>query len=411
MESVICLYTATYPYGLAETFLENEIRYLSKEFDEVYIFPHNASSNSCRAIPANAKVIKIHGSQQPYKSYKSKQELLKNLFSTLKSLIIEFIGNQRKAFFIKNIRKWLTISSKGVYDGKRVLQIIGSNKLKKGVHYSAWNNEWALALAHLREKKIINNFIIRSGGYDIYNERHPGNYLPFRKFVYKKADAIYPNSIMGTNYIKDLEIYPEKIHCAYLGTEDNGLNPFNSNETIRVVSVSNIIPLKRVNLIIELLTRLNKKIEWIHFGDGIERSKIEQLAESKKSEKFSYYLMGRMKNSEVLDYYRNNSIDYFITTSETEGLPISIQEAISFGIPIISTNVGGIKEVVNENFGVLLNRDFNLEDGVFVIEEFMKRPMDVMRTNARSHWDNMFNSNKVYSQFATNLKKNIQLDS
>ena len=46
--------------------------------------------------------------------------------------------------------------------------------------------------------------------------------------------------------------------------------------------------------------------------------------------------------------------DSFITTSSTEGLPVSIQEAMAAGIPIIGTNVGGIPEMIDGN-GVLLS--------------------------------------------------------
>lgn len=40
--------------------------------------------------------------------------------------------------------------------------------------------------------------------------------------------------------------------------------------------------------------------------------------------------------------------------SDSEGIPVSIMEAMSFGIPVIARNVGGMSEIVNEENGLLL---------------------------------------------------------
>ena len=58
------------------------------------------------------------------------------------------------------------------------------------------------------------------------------------------------------------------------------------------------------------------------------------------------HLFGHLDNNEIFNMYKNNSYDYFITLSESEGLPVSIMEAISCGIPVIATAVGGITEIV-----------------------------------------------------------------
>ena len=48
-----------------------------------------------------------------------------------------------------------------------------------------------------------------------------------------------------------------------------------------------------------------------------------------------------------------------MNVSESEGIPVSIMEASSFGIPVIATNVGGVGEIVENGYnGLLLNKDF-----------------------------------------------------
>ena len=60
-----------------------------------------------------------------------------------------------------------------------------------------------------------------------------------------------------------------------------------------IVSCSNLIPLKRIDLIIHALSIVNtgKEIEWKHFGDGILRHELEKLAEtdSFREDQFQFY--------------------------------------------------------------------------------------------------------------------------
>jgi glycosyltransferase involved in cell wall biosynthesis len=74
-------------------------------------------------------------------------------------------------------------------------------------------------------------------------------------------------------------------------------------------------------------------------------------------------LAGHVDNSNVLNFYKENYVNLFINLSESEGLPVSMMEAISYGIPIIACKVCGIPEIViNEKTGLLL--DVNEDVGV-----------------------------------------------
>ena len=55
----------------------------------------------------------------------------------------------------------------------------------------------------------------------------------------------------------------------------------------------------------------------------------------------SVKIMGRMKNKDIYSLYEKEKPDLFINLSSSEGIPVSIMEAMSFGIPVISTDVGG----------------------------------------------------------------------
>ncbi|MGZ4061167.1 MAG: glycosyltransferase, partial [Bacteroidia bacterium] len=309
------LFTSDYPYSISETFLENEIPVLSANYNNIFIFTIKKNKES-RNIPANAALA---GSLDGREGCLSKQLFVKNFFFIFKSLLIEFWGCNKKMYFLKNIRKFNSQFIRAIYDADFIFKRMGLSSKTK-IFYSVWLNDWALALTVLKQKGKIKNFVIKCGGFDIYDERHDGNYLPFRYLIYKNASAIFPNSMAGEAYLKSKKIFSSKISCSFLATHDYGLNPFSSSE-ITIVSCSRLIPLKRVHLIIEILKYIKFDIKWVHFGGG---SLLNEMKEKAKAlpENVRTEFKGDVSNQQILQYYYRNSITLFITTSETEGLPI-----------------------------------------------------------------------------------------
>ncbi|SJT66602.1 UDP-D-galactose:(glucosyl)lipopolysaccharide-1%2 C6-D-galactosyltransferase [Clostridioides difficile] len=123
-------------------------------------------------------------------------------------------------------------------------------------------------------------------------------------------------------------------------------------------------PVKRIDLLAKSLATLKDsglKLKWIHFGAG---DGLEEVKEYSK-ENLSFMdveFKGSVKNEELMNYYSNNPVDLFVNTSSSEGLPVSIMEACSFGIPTIATDVGGTSEIVNNKTGILIECDFNIND-------------------------------------------------
>ena len=68
---------------------------------------------------------------------------------------------------------------------------------------------------------------------------------------------------------------------------------------------------------------------------------------------------GEIKNAELMAWYKANSVNCHILVSETEGLPMAPVEAMSFGIPAIVTNVGGVGELMTKRNGIMLDADFS----------------------------------------------------
>jgi glycosyltransferase involved in cell wall biosynthesis len=62
-----------------------------------------------------------------------------------------------------------------------------------------------------------------------------------------------------------------------------------------------------------------------------------------------------LTREQMIEYYR--SIDFLLVTSTTEGTPNPALEAMSCGVPVISTMVGNVTEIINETNGFLINTD------------------------------------------------------
>ena len=97
--------------------------------------------------------------------------------------------------------------------------------------------------------------------------------------------------------------------------------------------------------------KIDIPIHWVHIGDGPERVNIEALISQINNPKIKVLLLGQLPNEEVLHYYETHPVDLFINVSSFEGIPVSIMEAMSRGIPVAATPVGGIPEIVNQDNG------------------------------------------------------------
>lgn len=87
-------------------------------------------------------------------------------------------------------------------------------------------------------------------------------------------------------------------------------------------------------------------------GDG-EIEKVQQYIKDNKLDNVAEYI-GWVSGEEKIKLL--NEVDVFILPSYNEGLPISLLEAMSYNLPIISTTVGGIPEILkNEYNGFLIN--------------------------------------------------------
>ena len=114
---------------------------------------------------------------------------------------------------------------------------------------------------------------------------------------------------------------------------------------IRLLFVGRLSKVKRVDGIIKAVSLMNEKVELTILGDGEEREHIQKIIKENQLGS-CVHLIGAVQPAEVQKYMQEN--DILIMNSILEGKPMTILEAMSYGMPVITTNVGGISEMTQE---------------------------------------------------------------
>ena len=160
-------------------------------------------------------------------------------------------------------------------------------------------------------------------------------------------------------------------------------------------------------MIAKALSRITEvQIKWTHFGDGDLMDDLKaEIANLPQN--ITVELPGRVPNSEIYQYYNDNNVNLFINVSESEGLPVSIMEAISFGIPVIATDVGGTCEIVLDGVnGRLLPETFEINELAEEIREIISlsdAEYETLSHNARRIYEDKFSAEKNYTDFCKEL--------
>ena len=100
------------------------------------------------------------------------------------------------------------------------------------------------------------------------------------------------------------------------------------------------------------LSKLRTDFEFLFIGEGDRTGHIKTAIQLGIYNTFAFF-DGVKITAEIAEIMRN--ADCFVMFSNYENLPVVIIEAFASGIPVVSTNVGGIPEHIKENFGILIN--------------------------------------------------------
>lgn len=405
----IFLVTQGYPYNDGEkTFIEPELHCLvERDVFDITLISNTSHVNQQKVeLPNQIKHICIKNTSvlsSPFKlvKYVIKYFIMREIKEERKELYTnkKCVGKMRDSllFYIRAQFFWESVCKTEV-------------ELKNSIVYTYWNNIETLAFA-LHKADIENmKLISRIHRYDLYDESTVYGRQPFRKIIDYKLDRLIFIAKAGMDYYTEKMGKSPRYVLHRLGTINENYSCETEGQKDRndflLVSCSYLIPVKRVNIIIDALAEINDfNIRWVHFGDGVNRYQIQEKAEKSLSNKknIQYMFLGKTSNEEIMEFYEKNRVDSFISTSQSEGCPVSIQEALSYGIPIIGTAVGEIPLMIDGN-GVLVSANPSAGEVADAIRRIcFSTNKELMRVRSREIWENNFDARKNHNAFCDEL--------
>src|SRR5690606_1745711 len=143
-----------------------------------------------------------------------------------------------------------------------------------------------------------------------------------------------------------------------------------------------------------------QQVEWVHLGGGAGLDALRRQAERELPDTVHATFSGEVPNARVREHYLVSPVDVLLNVSSSEGVPVSMMEALSFGVPVVGTSVGGVPEIVNADPGILLPPDPAPEQIAAALYQFADRSgvVATMRRAAREQWCTRFDGERNFGE-------------
>lgn len=394
---------------ITPTFGLTDINQLARHFKKCVYFSTNKVPQGL-SFESN---IEIKEKYLNWEHSNSKQIIIRNVWVFVKALFYEFIHGGLKLKHLGLALKKLLAAEFKAAQIEMQLKNSGCNP-ENAVFYIFWFYD-STFLVFLKRRFPNATFINRTHSGDLYEDGPSlkGRTL-LRNLQLNSLDAIITISNDAKDYV--IKKYPKaknKVHLGRLGTADPGtLNPFRLLP-FTLVTCSHVRNVKRVHLVAQALQNIEMDVIWYHMG-GVDTSNkvdhsiqlfIEETKALSQKPNITFINLGVLRPTEVFDFYRNTPVNLLISTSETEGIPVSMMEAISFGIPVLSSNVGGCKEIVTKDTGTLFPSHSSPQEIAELILSFgqSEKNTEGFRKGVRNFWLDNYSEDTNYNNLAEKI--------
>ena len=253
---------------------------------------------------------------------------LKTIFTIYK------LGKNKDLIFVNGLGTETTIAN--IFLKKKIIRKIVGDPV------------WERAYSKAKISESFDEFQVKNYGFSISLQKK------VRSFSIKKSDIVVTPSQHLKNFILNLG-FKNKIEIINNGVfiPEENTNIF-TNDQINITIVSRLVSHKNIEKIIRAISDLNNPLIYLNIiGDGPELNKLQKISlESKNKNNIIFH--GKLNRDDINHIFLKS--DIYIQASNYEGLPHSLLEAMSYGIPVLCTPVGECKEILgNEDRGYILD--------------------------------------------------------
>ena len=299
-----------------------------------------------------------------------------------------------------NLSRW-----QGILLGAHRLKHFVSKQQPDIIHSQGIRSD-TLAAKYLKNYKTVAS--IRNYPYHDYPMKYGKviGYYSAKQHINTLKTIKFPVSCSNT--IKAMvEKHEVKSETVCDGIDENLYLPANNQEKIELrqklglplkstifVSVGSLISRKQPNTVLEgfLASKAHKNSLLLMVGDGVLLASCQVVANNSPNIKF----IGQVNN--VVDYLK--VADYFLSASLSEGLPNSVIEALSCGIPVCLSDIKPHQEILNfdRQAGVMFSTG-NLDDLATKLDKLVKTQSELMSVAARSIVCEHLNAKKMSEHY------------
>ncbi len=360
--------------GGPATFVPKISKYFQDELNyeiEILTLSDNKNSNikddfSVRRIDRNLPII---------------YRWLKTIFTIYK------LGKNKDLIFVNGLGTEATIAN--IFLKKKIIRKIVGDPV------------WERAYSKAKISESFDEFQVKNYGFSISLQKK------VRNFSIKKSDIVVTPSQHLKNFILNLG-FKNKIEIINNGVfiPEENTNTF-TNDQINITIVSRLVSHKNIEKIIKAISDLNSPLINLNIiGDGPELNQLQKISlESNNKDNIIFH--GKLNRDEINHIFLNS--DIYIQASNYEGLPHSLLEAMSYGIPVLCTPVGECKEILgNEDRGYILDLPISKNNIKSKISEIIGEK-DIANNKGKRGKDfinekyNLTNSFNLYKNLFTRL--------
>ena len=253
---------------------------------------------------------------------------LKTIFTIYK------LGKNKDLIFVNGLGTEATIAN--IFLKKKIIRKIVGDPV------------WERAYSKAKISESFDEFQVKNYGFSISLQKK------VRSFSIKKSDIVVTPSKHLKNFILNLG-FKNKIEIINNGVfiPEENTNIF-TNDQINITIVSRLVSHKNIEKIIKAISDLNSPLINLNIiGDGPELNQLQKISlESNNKDNIIFH--GKLNRDDINHIFLKS--DIYIQASNYEGLPHSLLEAMSYGIPVLCTPVGECKEILgNEDRGYILD--------------------------------------------------------
>ncbi len=249
----------------------------------------------------------------------------------------------------------------------------------------------------------------------LHNTANEGFKNHSKKYNYEINKTIVISEEIKNHLLCELNYSDTKLECVLNGIDtDNVFNPINYNSSearkefnipenkLVITYIGRLSeeknPLKFIEVTKKLVGNGSKNYFFIMAGDGnLKESVLKEINNNFFHEEF-LFLGNCMFPEKVL-----SSSDMLLNTSSIEGMPLTLMEALSMEVPVIAPDIGGIKEIIKNEFnGILLSSNPDVVEYINAIKKLqIKKEYLRIKSNTRNSVKNKFSMKSM----ATTYKK------